>query len=124
MASYWIDTLVLKNCGKYLRYFAAPPFLLQGKTNASAQEVARRISRAVAGVVYAKVNIPSTHHKPLSPALHYLLFASRFPLPHFTLAVLFALSLYPPSLSRLPLFAYLLFVCLCVSLLACHDGSR
>ena len=41
--------------------------------------------------VYAKVNIPSTQHKPLSPALHYLPFASRFPLPHFTLAVLFAL---------------------------------
>ena len=58
----------------------------------SAQEVARRISGAVAGEVYAKVNIPSTHHKPLSPALHYLPFASRFPLPHFTLAVLFTLS--------------------------------
>src|SRR3954467_5837168 len=42
--------------------------------------------------VYAKVNIPSTHHKPLSPALHYLPFASRFPLLHFTLAILFALS--------------------------------
>ena len=57
----------------------------------SAQEVARRISGAVAGEVYAKVNIPSTHHKPLSPALHYLPFASRFPLPHFTLAISFAL---------------------------------
>ena len=32
-ASYWIDTLVLKNWGKYLRYFAASPFPLQGKTN-------------------------------------------------------------------------------------------
>ena len=30
-ASYWIDTLVLKNWGKYLRYFAASPFPLQGK---------------------------------------------------------------------------------------------
>ena len=29
--SYWIDTLVLKNWGKYLRYFAASPFPLQGK---------------------------------------------------------------------------------------------
>ena len=50
------------------------------------------ISSAVAWGVYAKVNIPSTHHKPLSHALHYLPFASHFPLPHFTLAVLFALS--------------------------------
>ena len=33
-ASYWIDTLVLKNWGKYLRYFTASPFPLQGKTNA------------------------------------------------------------------------------------------
>ena len=33
-ASYWIDTLVLKNWGKYLRYFAASPFPLEGKTNA------------------------------------------------------------------------------------------
>ena len=32
--SYWIDTLVLKNWGKYLRYFTASPFPLQGKTNA------------------------------------------------------------------------------------------
>src|SRR4051812_46503968 len=31
--------------------------------------------------VYAKFNTPSTHHKPLSPTLHYLPFASCFPLP-------------------------------------------
>ena len=34
VVSYWIDILVLKNWGKYLRYFAASPFPLQGKTNA------------------------------------------------------------------------------------------
>ena len=33
VASYWIDTLVLKT-EEYLRYFAASPFPLQGKTNA------------------------------------------------------------------------------------------
>ena len=33
VVSYWIDTLVLKNWGKYLRYFATSPFPLQGKTN-------------------------------------------------------------------------------------------
>ena len=32
VTSYWIDTLVLR--GKYLRYFTASPFPLQGKTNA------------------------------------------------------------------------------------------
>ena len=36
-ASYWIDTLVLKNWGKYLRYYGASPFPLQGKTNASSR---------------------------------------------------------------------------------------
>ena len=66
-----------------------------------------------------KVNIPSTHHKTLSPALHYLPFASRSPLPHFTLAVLFALFSFRP----LFLFAFSLLVFLCVGLLACHDGS-
>ena len=68
--------------------------------------------------VYGKVNIPSTHHKPLSPALHYLPFASHFPLPHFTLVVLFALSF------SVRLFFRSLLVCSCVGLLACHDGSR
>ena len=57
--------------------------------------------------VYAKVNIPSTHHKLLSPALHYLPFASRFPLPHFTLPVLFALSFSFASFS----LAFCLLVC-------------
>ena len=32
VASYWIDTLVLKNWGKYLCYYATSPFPLQGKT--------------------------------------------------------------------------------------------
>ena len=77
----------------------------------SAQEVARRISGAIAGEVYAKVNIPSTHHNPLSPALHYLPFASRFPLPHLTLAVLFALSF--------PFASFSLAFCLLVCWIAC-----
>ena len=38
-ASYWIDTLVLTNWGKYLHYFAASPFPLQGKPT-QAQDVA------------------------------------------------------------------------------------
>ena len=134
MVSYWIDTLVLKNREKYLRYFVASPFPLQGKTNASAQEVARRISGAVAGEIRAKSSqdltpdnepflaplprslrtsqdIPSTHHKLLSLALHYLPFASRFPLPHFTRAVLFAISF--------PFASFLLASCLLVCWIAC-----
>ena len=48
VASYWIDTLVLKNWGKYLRYSAASSLSLRGKPM-QAQDVARRISGAVAG---------------------------------------------------------------------------
>ena len=94
------------------------PFLFRDNQR-NAQEVAIRISGAVAGEVYAKVNIPSTHHKPLSPALHYFPFASRFPLPHFTLAILFALW-FPmsSSLSCLPFSCYL-SVCSCASSFAC-----
>ena len=85
----------------------------------SAQEVARRISGAVAGEVCAKSSqdIPSTHHKLLSLALHYLPFASPFPLPHPTLVVLFALSFPISSLFRLPF-------CLLVCWIACRDGAR
>ena len=52
-------------------------------------------------------DISSTHHKLLSLALHYLPFASRFPLPHFTLAVLFALSFPSPLFHLLSLPSWL-----------------
>ena len=86
-----------------------------GKNNASSRRSKKDFWRRCRGV-YAKVNIPSTHHKPLSPALRYLSFASRFPLPHFTLAVLFALL--PPCVYR-SLASCLLVCCL----LACRYGS-
>ena len=89
----------------------------------SAQEVARRIYGAIAGEIYAKSRHTKYPSQLLSFALHYLPFASRFPLPHFTLAVLFALFFHSPSLFQFASFASSL-VCLCVGLLACHDGSR
>ena len=84
---------------------------LQGKPT-HAQDVARRISGTVAGEVFAQVKtyqVPITNPSPSH--LHYLPFASRFPLPHFTLVVLFALSfpisssLFLSLSSSLPLFA-------------------
>ena len=77
-----------------------------------AQEVARRISGAVAGEVFAQVKtyqVPITNSSP--SYLHYLPFASRFPLPHFTLAVLFALSF--------PFAFFPLASCLLVCWIAC-----
>ena len=89
VVSYWIDTLVLKNWG-YLRYFAASPFPLQRKTNACSRGSKKDFWRRCQGGLRSSQDIPSTHHKLLSLALHYLPFASRFPLPHFTFAILFA----------------------------------
>ena len=60
----------------------------------SAQEVARRISGAVAGEFYAKSRHTKYPSQLLSFALHYFPFTSRFPLPHFTLVVLFAFFPY------------------------------
>ena len=105
VVSYWIHTLVLKNWGKYLRYFVASPFPLQGKTNACSRGSKKDFWRRCRGGLHQvksrfdlpttshfwrrlriSQDIPSTHHKLLSLALHYFPFASRFPLPHFTFA--------------------------------------
>ena len=89
-------------------HFAASPYPLQGKPK-QAQDVARRISGAIAGKVFAQVKtyqVPITNSSPSH--LRYLPFASHFPLPHFTLAVLFALSF--PISSSLSL-AFFLFAC-------------
>ena len=119
IASYRLIPWFSKTEGNTYATLLHHPFLFM-EIQRSAQEVARRISGALAGEVRASQDLTpdnepflaplpgslckSQHTKypsqPLSPALHYLPFASHFPLPHFTLAVLFALSL-----SILPLFA-------------------
>ena len=53
VVSYWIDTLVLKTEGNTYATLPHHPFLFKGKPT-HAQEVARRISGAVAGEAYAK----------------------------------------------------------------------
>ena len=84
-----------------------------------AQDVARRISGAVAGEVFAQVKtyqVPITNSSPSH--LHYLPFASHFPLPHFTLVVLFALSLRSLFLR--------LFACLldCLLVMMAQDNTK
>ena len=105
-----------KTEGNTYATIAASPFPLQGKPT-QAQDVARRISGAVAGEVFAQVKtyqVPITNSSPSH--LHYLPFASCFPLPHFTIAVLFAFS-FPFASFFVCLFC-LFLVCLCVGLLA------
>ena len=116
VVSYWIDTLVLKNWGKYLRYFAASPPPLRGKPT-QAWDVARRISGAVAGEAYAKVNITSTHHNPYLS--HYIIF-------HLSLVFLSPTSplpFYLPSLSQSPL-CFVAFFCFLVCWIACCHVAR
>ena len=111
MVSYCIDNLVLKNRGKYLRYFAASSLPLW-ENQRIAQEVVRRISGAIAGEAHAsKSTIPSTHRNPYLS--HYIICH----LPLVFLSPTSPLPFYSPSLSLFLLFAHVL-VCLLVR----HDG--
>ena len=77
-----------------------------------AQDVARRISGAVAGEVFAQVKtykVPITNSSPS----HYIICH----LPLVFLSPTSPLPFYSPSLSQPPLSFACLFVCLCVGLL-------
>ena len=93
------------------------PFLFKGKPT-HAQEVARRISGAVAGESTHKSRHTKYPSQLVSFTLHYLPFSFRFPLPHFTLAVLFALFSFHPLFSvRLFSLAFCVFV-LCAAVMS------
>ena len=84
---------------------------LQGKPTQCSRGSKKYFWRRCRGGLRSSQDIPSTHHKLISLALHYFPFASHFPLPHFTLAVLLPLSF---------LFAsFLLAFCLLVCGIAC-----
>ena len=103
-ASYWIDTLVLKNQGKYLRYFAASPFPLQGKINA----VLKRQQEGFLAPLLGRSTYKSRHTKYPSQTL----------IPRITLfAICLSFSSPPLQLCRfLRPSSILLFVCLDVLL--------
>ena len=71
--------------------------------------------RAISGAIAGESTHKSRHTKYPSQtfilALHYLPFASRFPLPHFTIAVLFAL--FSIRLFFLPAFCVLIIFAIC-----------
>ena len=96
-----------QNWGKYLRYYCCITLSSSRKTNASSRHSKKDFWRRYRGGLRSSQDIPSTHHKILSLALHYLPFASHFPLPHFTLAILFALLLFVFSFALMSYLARL-----------------
>ena len=89
------------------------PFFFKGKPTQCSRGSKKdfwRCCREELRQVKSSQDIPSTHHKLLSLALHYLPFASHFPLPHFTCAVLFAL--FRSTLSIACVAMYLPFACI------------
>ena len=100
-----------KTEGNTYATIAASHFPIQGKPT-QAQDVAIRISGAVAGEVFAQVKtyqVPITNSSPS----HYIICH----LPLAFLSPTSPLPFYSPSLSQSPLFSACLFVCLCVGLL-------
>ena len=123
-----------KTKGNIYATFLHHPFLFNGKPT-HAQEVARRIPGAVSREAYAKSSqdlisrqladfwhrcrkdlrtsqdIPSTHHKLLSLALHYFPFSSP--------------PLHPCCFIRpFSIRLFLLASCVLVCWIVCHYGSR
>ena len=94
------------------------PFLFKGKPTQCSRGSKKDFQRRCRGV-YAQVKtyqVPITNSSPS----HYIICH----LPLVFLSPTSPLPFYLPSLSILPLFACLLFVCPCVRLLVCRDGSR
>ena len=110
IVSYWIDSLVLKTEGNTYATLLHHPFLFKGKPT-HAQEVARRISGAVAREIYAQVKtyqVPITNSSPSHYIICHLplIFLSpTSPLPFYS-------PFFLPALCVLILFCNLLPSCL------------
>ena len=107
VASYWIDTLVLKTEGNTYATLLHHPSSSR-ENQRSAQEVARRIYGTVTGEVYAQVKtyqVPITNSSPS----HYIMCH----LPLVFLSPTSPLLFYSHSLSHSPLF-FACLLCACV----------
>ena len=105
VASYCIDTLLLKNGGKYLRYYATSCFPLQGNPTQCSRG-SKKISGAVAGEVRAsqytkypshtlisRITLFAICHSFSSPPLH----PCRFICPLSLSSLSFSICLFLPS---------------------------
>ena len=124
VVSYWIDTLVLKTEGNTYAPLLHHPFLFKGNQH-NAQEVARRISGAVAGEIRAKSSQVKTYQVPIinSHPSHYIIRHSPLVFLSPTSKTIFEkIRLFFTPLS------FVFFACfLCARVLDCllfHDGSR
>ena len=144
IVSYWIDTLVLKTKGNTYATLLHHPFLFKGKPM-HAQEVAIMISGVVTEEIFAKsrqnlisrqladfwhrfqedIRQVKTYQVPIinSSPSHYIICHLPFLfLSPISKMIFENLCLF---FAPLPLVSsHLLLVCLCVGLIACHNGSR
>ena len=110
-----------QNWGKYLRYFAASPFPLQGKTNTSSRGSKKDIWRCCRGDLrqVKPYQVPIINSSPL----HYIIRHSPLVFLSPTSKTIFE-NLYLFLAPRQFISFRLLLGCLCVGLIACLDGSR
>ena len=110
-----------QNRGKYLRYFTASPFPLQGNTNACSRGSKKDFWRRCRGDLrqVKPYQVPIINTSPL----HYIIRHSPLVFLSPTSKTIFEnLCLF---FAPLPFVSFwLLLVCLCVGLIVCHDGSR
>ena len=83
VVSSCIDTLVLKTEGNTYATLLHHPFLFKGKPTQCSRGSKKDFWRRCRGNLRTSQDIPSTYQKLVSHTLHYLPFASLFPLPHF-----------------------------------------
>ena len=118
-ASYWIDTLVLKNWGKYLRYTRCITLSSSGKTNTISRRSKKDFWRCCRGGLRSSQDIPSTYHKLISLAFTLFAICLSFSSPPTS-----PLPFYSPSLSQSPPLFPIAFFCLLVCWITCCHGAR
>ena len=115
VVSYLIDTLVLKNSGKYLCYFAASLFPLQGKTNTCLRGSKKDLWRCCRGDLrqLKTYQVPITNSYPS----HYIIchlplvfLSPTSPLPFYSPS--FSFAFFSPDLLVACVTMYLLFACI------------
>ena len=80
--SYWFDNLGIITKGNTYRRCAASSLPLWGNTDVASSRIKRNFWRRCRGRSSTSTRFLITISSPCN--LHYLPFASRFPLPHFT----------------------------------------